>query len=217
MIHIPSSIISNLQINKYDNIPELFRTKQKTNKNDSTHDMNRSDVQSDHENSFQPSQISTPVSSKPKTNNLCNTIAGDDSVISILSNLSTNESNLLDASNQTQTLVPVNVVNPFQGASLVDGVIQVPQYQQVLIQIPTIDILKIQAQEQQQQQQQQAELISIRADQCDSEFNEDRLVSRASRYQYKLFQHLKTDLPVAMVSCFTIDFKFRHLTMFLCF
>lgn len=202
--------IFTLQINKYDNIPELFRTKQKTTRNDSTNELNRSDTQSDPDNSFAPSQISTPVSSKEKSvQNISNatTNAEDDSITSILSNLTTNPSNLLNSNNRTPTLVPINVVNPFQGASVVNGVIQIPQYQQILVQIPTIDILKMQAQ--QQQQQQQLELNGSYAGSSNTNvlsglqsdpLVDERLISRTARYQHKLFQHLKTDLPIDVVS-----------------
>lgn len=170
--------------------------------------MNRTDAQSDHESTFQPSQISTPISrkEKPIPATITSTIAADDSMTSILSNLTTNQSSLLDANNQTSTLVPVNVVNPFHGASFVNGVIQLPQYQQILIKLPTIDILKMQAQQQQEQQQQQQSEMSVSNPiyPCDTQFIDDRVISRHSQYQQRLFQHLKTDLPVDVVSQFPL-------------
>lgn len=200
-------IIFILQINKYDIIPGLFRTKQKSTKNDSANELNRSNYQSDQNSLFQPSQISTPVSSKEKsvrTIASSTTNAEDDSIVSILSNLNTtatsNESNLLSPNNQTSTLVPINVVNPFQGASIINGVIQIPQYQQVLVQIPTIDILKMQVQQQQQSELNASytrpgytHLPSVH--QCTQEFT-----SRHALSQHKLFQHLHTDLPTVVVN-----------------
>lgn len=183
--------------------PEFFRTKQKTSRNDTAHEMNRSNVESDPDNSFQPTQISTPVVSRKERlihSNVSSTVAENDSIVSVLSNLTSNQSSLSDSNNHTSTLVPVNVVNPLQGASFVNGVIQLSQYQQILVQIPTIDILKIQAQ--QQQQKQQSESIAFSSSRSDSQFIDDRVISRASQYQYKLFQHLKTDLPVDVVSPF---------------
>lgn len=226
--------ISNLQINKYDNIPELFRTKQMTNRSDSTHEMNRSDIQSDHETSFQPSQISTPVVSRAKlinnNNNISSTVGGNDSLISIASNLTSNivstiqeshltpnQQNLIDSITQTSTVVPINVVNPFQGASFVNGVVQLSQYQQILVQIPTIDILKLQAQQHQQSESIAASAVgqsNLQAEQirqCDpiaaagesvTQCIDDRIISRASRHQHILFRHLKTDLPVTVVGSF---------------
>lgn len=148
------------------------------------------------------------------------TNAEDDSIISMLSNLNTttattNQSNLLCPNHQTSTLVPINVVNPFQGASVVDGVIQIPQYQQIMIQIPTIDILKIQAQQQQQQQeQQQSELNAytgaVSTNSPSVHQSDQECLSRTARYQHKLFQHLHTELPTDVVSWHCPGLKFFH-------
>lgn len=193
--------------------PEFFRKKQQTSRNDTTHEMNRSNVETDPDNSFQPTQVSTPVVSRKERlihSNVSSAVAENDSIVSVLSNLTSNQSSLSDSNNHTSTLVPVNVVNPLQGASFVNGVIQLSQYQQILVQIPTIDILKIQAQ-QQQQQQQQSESIAFSSSRSDSQFIDDRVISRASQYQYKLFQHLKTDLPVEVVSPFGGESYFSSL------
>lgn len=119
----------------------------------------------------------------------------------MLSNLTSNQSSLINPISQTPTLVPVNVVNPFQGASYVNGVIQLPQYQQILIEIPTIDLLKMQSQ-QQQQQSQSFISNSSQTSQSQSQFSNDRLLSRTAQYHNRLFDHLKTDLPVDVVSSF---------------
>ncbi len=174
----------------------------------------------------------------------------------------TNQSSVLDSHNQTSTLV--TMVNPFQGAKLVNGVLQVPQYQQILMQIPTTEILKMQAHQQQQSesvtstdgssssqsigvpqyqpiliqiptidilkmqaqtpnhQQCQPKLQSqtitstaVRSDGITSSFmNDSRLVTRATMYQSKLFQHLKTDLPVTVVSHFEVSIPFHVLIDF---
>lgn len=186
--------LPNFQINKYDIIPELFRTKQKTTRNDSAHELNRSNVQSDLNYSFQPSEISTPVSSKEKSlhSNLSTTTIPNDSTTSILSNLTSTQSTMLDSSIQTPAVVPIdnNILNPIQGASFINGFIHLPQYQQILIQIPTIDILKIQT-------QQQYPNLSRVGPSLDG-----FVVGQSSRYQQKIFQHLKTDLPVVMVMSF---------------
>lgn len=203
-LHRTHLILSELlqQINKYDIYPDLFRTtKQRSIKGDTSQELNRSDIQSDNDTSFQPSDISTPVSSKRKpigtTINLstANTTLNE-STMSVLSNLSENQSTLLDSQNQTPTLVAVNAVNPFHGATLANGVIQVPQHQQILIQIPTIDILKIQAQ-QQQQQQQGCEISTSCAGSLPGNGN---LAGRSTMYQQRLFRHLKTESSVVEVS-----------------
>lgn len=195
------------QINKYDLYPELFRTKQRPNRSDNNQEPSRSVAQSDNDTTFQPSAISTPTSTKNKSMGNTQTAATDtvnESTISVLTNLSTNDqSTLLGSENQTPTLVPVNVVNPFHGAKFVNGVIQVPQHQQILIQIPTIDILKVQAQQQQQHQHQECEIITSSVD---SLFRPGSSTGKSSLYQQRLFRHLKSDSPVTEVSCFRICF-----------
>lgn len=193
-----------LQINKYDIIPELFRTTQKGSRSENSNELSRSDEHSDKDDSFEPSEISTPTSRRGRSlvdMSTCTTNGENSSVISFVSNLSSNQSNLLNVTSPTQTLMPINVVNPFQGAAVVNGIIQIPQYQQVMVQIPTIDILKIQARQLEfacnlQSVSGTNQLNSIaRSDVTSNDF-----LSVSARNQYRLFQHLYTDLPLVLVS-----------------
>lgn len=198
-------------MNKYE-LPELFRTKQKLNRSDSNVELNRSDTQSDHDQSFQPSEISTPISSKAKSINSNLTTTIDDT----MANQSITQ---IDLCNQTSTLVAVNVINPFQGATLTNGVVQLPQYQQVLLQIPTIDVLKFQSQQHEEEKKQElTQQLDERQQQRspdptdDTDSVTDRLISRTAVYQLKLFRHLRTDLPVTVVRFSSEHFSILHFS-----
>lgn len=94
-------------------------------------------------NSFQPNCVSTstpvqqvqPISRIPSQNpsNIENSTIQQCSIIYIRNPNNFNE------------IIPISNVNIFAGSTINNGVLQVPEFQQIMIQIPTIDLLKAQS------------------------------------------------------------------------
>lgn len=137
-------------------------------------------------------------------------------------------------SHQYQVPIPINTLNPYHGSYFQNGVFQLPMFQQVVVLVPTIDILKHQNQQQQPQQpidnnsQTASESPAINAETntqippveleksenvddnqtSTTIFTEPETITTlmksnigyATKYQLKLFNHLKSDPPPKNVS-----------------
>lgn len=90
-------------------------------------------------NLFRPNCMSTPVqpvrpiSRIPQNQSVLDTSALQQNSIIYMRN-----------PNNSNELIPISNINIFAGSVVNNGVLQVPEYQQIMIQIPTIDLLKSQ-------------------------------------------------------------------------
>lgn len=185
--------------------------------------MSKAPVGSD---SFQPTQMSTPLSDVrnqpiafPTTDtspivpniitNVHNTIAIgagtcvtypiNPQTLSPLSGASIipNVADLCYSQTTTPYTIPLYQLNPYHSAVLKDGIVQLPQYQQFIITVPTIDILK--SQNIIPNNNSQTETIQ----QPNSTFSSTINVSEKPSLKRRNFEFLKNQKPISYVS---VDF-----------
>lgn len=97
--------------------------------------------------SFQPQNVSTPTTSKSMTDRLplptnvsVQSPVNPYATAQIQQNTSTHNSSQMSSS-PLKISIPVAALNPYHGAVVRDGVIQLAQFQQIIVTVPTIDIL----------------------------------------------------------------------------
>lgn len=130
---------------------------------------------------FQPTQMSTPLSeirNKPNTFSPTSGASILPGVPKLCYNQSTNP-----------YTIPLKQLNPYQSAILRDGIVQLPQFQQFIITVPTIDILKSQ---------------NIHIDHSQTETNQNSIVSPTINDSEKPqrrrnFDFLKNERPTIYV------------------
>lgn len=124
--------------------PPLIQTVDTKSKQSSRSKKAKLDLAETSNNLFRPNCMSTPVQPvRPISRIPQNQSVIDTSVIQPPA-LQQNSIIYIRNPNNSNELIPISNINIFNGSVVNNGVLQVPEYQQIMIQIPTIDLLKSQ-------------------------------------------------------------------------